>query len=283
MSGSLGLNAIDVGVAMDLLFGSSGDCEGSGEAPSPNPGDPGNPPKPAPGDQPGDQPGGPPVDGCGEPKEYTGAFFVKLAGAGVQVAYAMSSDDTQETLQFTGLTLGPDTAHLTFDDGTATEIASADLNKNASPARTVDAAITFGEGDTRLSVTKLLDVIVVHNLAVLASQMTDLPKALYQGTSQLTFDGAAKPTIEILGGGDEPIPTKPDDGSPPDPGNEPAPKAPAALFHLVDGNLTLLASAMDGVADVNISALAGQCLIEAKQEGEGETHPFATVEAGTCP
>lgn len=269
--GSLGLNGIEVGVAMDLVFGQSADCS-------------------VPAVPPGGDPSIPPPDGeCPPPTDYKGAFFLKLAGIGVNADYAMSADDKVETVQLSGITLGPDTAHLQFDDGAAiSEIASLDLNKTATPPRKVDVVVTIADHKFQVAVAKLLEVVAVHELELLGKQLKDLPKALFHGTSQLRLDGAALPKVafienkatpEVDSGG-----SKPGEPPPPDPVT---PQVPAAFLHVLDGKLLLQATGLAGMADIKVEVPAGQCLVEkAKQEGtkEGEEpHPFSMLQAGACP
>ncbi len=269
--GSLGLNGIDVGVAMEWLFGRSGECT-------------------TPAVPPGTDPNIPPPDGeCPPATDYKGAFFLKLAGIGVNADYAMSADDKLETVQLSGITLGPDTAHLQFDDGAAvSEIASVDLNKAAVPPRKVDIVITLADHKFQVAVAKLLEVVAVHNLEVVGKQMKDLPKALFHGMSHVRLDGAAQPKVAFIqqkgtptaGGG------KPGDPPPPDPVTPPGPDA---FLHVLDGKLLLEASGLAGLADVKIEVPAGQCLVQKpKQQGKDgkdgeEQHPFAMLQAGACP
>lgn len=269
------LNAVEVGVAADLLFGNNGDvtCSSGGKRA------PGEPIMP---------------DDCGEPKDTTpkeGAFFAKLAGASYQVALSVDSDKSMDSISITGLGLGNATSTIKYFDGKAMQdVAALDLNKDATPPRKLDLSMTYDGDKMVLQVVPQLDAMLVHTMAAVAKIFgEDMPKFLHKGTSQVTLDGSAKPGLEFRPdeGSESPTPITPPDpgggkGVPPD--EEEMDDGGFPWIKVLDGLLTLKATGMDGIADALVQVKTDQCVVESEvkpKEGE-ETHFFSRVAAGTC-
>ncbi len=298
-----GLEAIDIGLAADMLFGESSsvcvsDGGSTGEA-APPPGDGDKDPTP-PGEGEGKEapPGGP----CGAPEPATpkdGAFFASIGGGSFQVELNVDLDKEIDTISVVGLGLGSKTTTISYFDGKAThKLAAFDLNKAATPPRKLDVKATYDGDKIELIVVPQFDAVLSHTLATVAKLFDDdMPKFLLKGNSQVTFDGKGKPTLEFKpnensssktsvpvpapdpgdGGGDN------DDGDPPYGEEEESNSWP--WIKVLDGLLTLKAWGLDGMADVTVEVKAGSCVVEAEKnsqkEGE-ESHIFGRLTGGPC-
>lgn len=245
--GAAALSAIDVGVALDMMFGGGDDAlcirkpgEPSGSGCEPNP----------------------------TPKtKKVGALFAHLAGLTFDVKFTVADDKTKDAISIKGLGLGPASSTASYDDGTkAHALGSVDVNAAANPARKVDIEITYDGKKVTLNALPMLDAVVNHTLAPLAAQLDgDLPKFLLAGHTSVTFNGDAKPTFEFETGSSEPtaVPTKDGGGTP---GGEPVVNGDKSSFphmKVVAGLLTLKAWELGAnIADVLVTVKAGMCLTE---------------------
>ena len=286
VTASVGLGAIDVGVALDLMFGrSEADCSsgssGSGSGSGSGGGGSGDP--------------------CGNepaPKPLTGTLFAALAG--LQMDLTFTAGEKVDSVTVTGLSFGPKTSTVSFDDGSKSHaLLSLDLNGDATPARKMDLKATYDGSRIKLETTPKLDVVVGHTLAVLAPQFDgDIPAFLHAGTSSVKFDGATVPTFEFDTPAEsttEPIPApKPGPGGTPDPGSGGSDGKGDEMAHMkvLAGLLTLKAVGLPtGMADVLVTIKAGMCIGEKPKAPAGGTtgggdeqpqHVFSQLTEAAC-
>jgi len=164
------------------------------------------------------------------------------------VTAAMHLDEGATTMDVTDLSLGSRATTMRLDGQT---VMSIDLNRSAG--RSVDLSLRRADDALEVAVSPSLTLAAHLSLGAIAG--SDAGWAANE-TMTITLDGAPSPTVRSH-----------DDG----------------LVEIVAGTMRYTSSARP---DLNMTASAGQCVLELADQGEDETdddvHPFESVMITDC-
>ncbi len=234
---AIDFNAIDVAAALNLVAPAEGEMHCS---PGPNPGDP---------------------EQCSttEAPPREGLVEAHLGGINAAGNFAIVED----VVALTGLGLGDDTSTVKFNG-----VQAIGVDVNAAAGRRFDLTIRDTETGPTITVKPQFAVNVAHDLTAIATAFgedsSDIPAWLRSGSSSVTFDGAAEPTIKVIEG------TDPD-------GDEGPQERSSDKVQVSAGKLTLDGSAIDPIV-----IDAPSCIVEASGEHSDDEHIFRSIASGAC-
>ncbi|HEY3451215.1 MAG TPA: hypothetical protein VGK67_32960 [Myxococcales bacterium] len=200
------------------------------------------------------QPCPPPPDVCPPaPEPIVGALLMHLDGSSFSLKFDAASAD--ETVTVNNIGLGDATSKVQFKSstGTVTDIAKLDLN--ASLGRRVSVTYVKKADGAQLTFAPGLELLLDHDLRVLANQLPDLKGAALKAISSVKLTG----TSPVLFFRDTPSEVK-----------------------VQSGTLELKATGMIDLADIAVTIGDGQCVLDNPTAPPADSHPFAGSVGGTC-
>ncbi|MGC4117144.1 MAG: hypothetical protein QM765_21805 [Myxococcales bacterium] len=187
------------------------------------------------------------------PAPIVGSLLMHLDGSSFSFKFDAATAD--ETATVNNIGLGNATSKVQFKDaqGTVTDIVKLDLNPSLQ--RRVSVTYVKKTNGVQVSFAPGLELLLDHDLRVLASQLPDLKGAALKAISSVKFTGTT-PTLFVR---NDPSETK-----------------------VQSGTLELKATGMIDLADVSVTIAEGQCMVSSTTEPPANSHPFAGAAGGTC-